>query len=256
MADYVILGFVPRSKVKNSRNRATRPGKYYHPWSQDEGRFVRENMHLMTDKEMAEHLGRTTKSVTGYRKRNGLLNDKIPRFKKGHTPWNKGRKGVYTGGMAGWFPKGNKPANTRRCGEISIRQDSSGRFYAYKKVADRDWRELHRLNWEAVNGPVPEGHILVAKDGNSLNTDPDNWEPITRAEHARRNHNPEKAMATMMDKGNHPSIHLTDAFVAATLAGGDTQLKQHLLRNRPDILQVARTNYLLKRKIREVESCP
>lgn len=49
------------------------------------------------------------------------------------------------------------------------------------------WRAVHLVEWEAVNGPIPEGHALKCLDGNRLNTAPSNWELIPRAVLARLN---------------------------------------------------------------------
>ena len=40
------------------------------------------------------------------------------------------------------------------------------------KIAQPDvWKPLHTHVWELANGPVPEGMIVAAKDGNVRNTD-------------------------------------------------------------------------------------
>lgn len=44
--------------------------------------------------------------------------------------------------------------------------------YILVKVAQPDvWKPLHTHVWELANGPVPEGMIVAAKDGNVRNTD-------------------------------------------------------------------------------------
>lgn len=44
--------------------------------------------------------------------------------------------------------------------------------YIMIKVAQPDvWKTLHTHVWELTNGPVPEGMIVAAKDGNVKNTD-------------------------------------------------------------------------------------
>ena len=53
------------------------------------------------------------------------------------------------------------------------------------------WKPVSRLVWEAANGPVPPGHLVVFRPGCST-TNPalitlDTVELITRSEHARRN---------------------------------------------------------------------
>jgi hypothetical protein len=50
----------------------------------------------------------------------------------------------------------------------------------------------HRLQWEAVHGPIPEGYHLRCK-GDSTDTSPANWVLVTKREHARLNQNPAKA---------------------------------------------------------------
>lgn len=39
----------------------------------------------------------------------------------------------------------------------------------------------HRHLWEQVNGPVPAGMCLKSIDGNRQNTDPSNWQLISRS---------------------------------------------------------------------------
>jgi hypothetical protein len=51
----------------------------------------------------------------------------------------------------------------------------------------REWKMLHVYMWEAVNGPVPDGHIVVFKDKNPLNCLIENLEMVTREEHMIRN---------------------------------------------------------------------
>ncbi|WP_333611908.1 HNH endonuclease [Brevundimonas bullata] len=43
------------------------------------------------------------------------------------------------------------------------------------------WRLVHLVEWEAVNGPIPEGQCLKSVDGDRSNTDPSNWQMIPRA---------------------------------------------------------------------------
>lgn len=109
-------------------------------------------------------------------------------FQKGLTPPNKGKKGHYApGSQKGWFKKGHprtghaitlyKPIGTER-----ITKDG----YLERKINDdlplqKRWRGVHRINFEAANGPVPDGHRLKCLDGDKLNVDPSNWEAIPYA---------------------------------------------------------------------------
>jgi|WetSurMetagenome_2_1015567.scaffolds.fasta_scaffold1032607_2 hypothetical protein len=44
---------------------------------------------------------------------------------------------------------------------------------------------VHRLIWEAVNGSIPDGHVIHHIDGNPLNNDIANLACMTNAEHVR-----------------------------------------------------------------------
>lgn len=126
-----------------------------------------------------------------------LKSGRTGQFKKGHIPFNKGINFITEGSKKTQFKKGHLPHNTKYNGAISIRKDKSGTSYKYIRINKAKWELLHRYNWEQQNGAIPEGCILVAKDGNQLNCDPSNWNLITRAEHAIRNCNREKARLSM-----------------------------------------------------------
>lgn len=130
-------------------------------------------------------------------------------FKPGQKTWNAGRKGWTAGGRSAEtrFKKGRKPEDNANYLPIgSIRTSKDG--YLERKVSDdlsiypaRRWVAVHRLVWEAANGPIPAGHIVVFKPGTAT-TDPeqitlDKLDCITRGENMRRNsfrtRNPELA---------------------------------------------------------------
>lgn len=71
-------------------------------------------------------------------------------------------------------------------GSIRIRKNNS-RYYQYKRVEAGRWKELHKLNWIAVNGPIPKDMVLVCKDDDTLNADAANWELLSYAENMARN---------------------------------------------------------------------
>lgn len=124
----------------------------------------------------------------------------LHRFKKGQTPPNKGKRLFEFMSEAGIaessktrFKKGNEPHNTKWDGAQRITKDG----YIEQRVSKGKYRLLHRVNWEAVNGCVPEGFCLISKDGDKTNCSPDNWELISRAENMKRNsyHNYPKELA-------------------------------------------------------------
>ena len=122
-------------------------------------------------------------------------------FKPGLVPWNKGKKGltgVQEACRATQFKKGQMSGaaqhNYQPIGTLRICADG----YLERKVTDdhpvpaRRWVAVHRLVWEAANGPIPAGHIVRFKAGMKT-TDleqitVDRLECITRADNARLNH--------------------------------------------------------------------
>lgn len=117
---------------------------------------------------------------------------KIGQFKSGHVPFTAGKKRTDYATPEGiakmqktQFKKGRKPHNTKDgTGHIVIRKDNkTNKPYKYVKLADGDWQLLHRVNYEKKNGPIPPGHVIRFKDGNTLNCeDVDNLMCITMAE--------------------------------------------------------------------------
>jgi hypothetical protein len=108
------------------------------------------------------------------------------RFRKGHKTWNAGMKGLKAKGRAieTQFRVGQMPHNHVPVGTIVMATDG----YLKIKVGEpKEWKWLHRKNWEDVHGPIPKGMALVFRDGNRENCAVDNLELITRQELARRN---------------------------------------------------------------------
>ncbi|NDV77299.1 HNH endonuclease signature motif containing protein [Burkholderia cenocepacia] len=132
-------------------------------------------------------------------------------FKPGHVTWNSGKKGVSgthpncqrtqfkKGEMSGAAQHNYVPIGTHR-----LSKDG----YLEQKVTDdpdlvpaRRWVGVHRLVWEAANGPIPSGHVVCFLPGRrSAELEKitlDALELVSRAELARRNHprsrNPELA---------------------------------------------------------------
>ena len=110
------------------------------------------------------------------------------RFKKGNTPFNKGKK-FNAGGRSvkTRLKVGHVPHNTVPVGQVVT--DSHG--YFKQKIANNgdqgDWRLLHHLVWEGAHGPAPAGHIIVFKDGDQQNVQLDNLACISRAENMQKN---------------------------------------------------------------------
>jgi len=217
-----------------------------------EDQYLRDNYLTIPAKTMSKYLGR---SESGARQRMKLLGLIIPaevtlkfqdnsRFKKGQIPANKGRKqSEYMTPEAiertrvTRFKKGDLPYNTKFDGAERISQDG----YLEIRITLGKYVHKHRHEWEKVNGQIPNGLILVCKTDNKLNSHPDNWELITRAENMNRNSGP---------------INLTDTMVATYLTKTpgrktDTELKKELLSNHPELINTKRTHLQLNRKLKE-----
>ena len=103
-------------------------------------------------------------------------------FKKGHSSWNKGMKGLQIGGEATRFKKGMKPHNWRPDG--SQRLDKDG--FTMIKINGK-YVLKHRYIYEQEHGKIPKGHCVAFKDGNKSNIRIDNLELITFQENMKRN---------------------------------------------------------------------
>jgi hypothetical protein len=134
--------------------------------------------------------GRQDVAVThlhALRKRKGWKTGRTGCFAKGEVPHNKGKPHPARGRSAETqFKKGARTGkaalNYKPVGYERICEDG----YLERKIHDdlpfkSRWRLVHVLNWEAANGPIPDGHCLKCLDGDKLNTDPSNWELIPRA---------------------------------------------------------------------------
>jgi hypothetical protein len=86
------------------------------------------------------------------------------RFAPGHTPWIKGRKGLLQSPETVFKP-GHRPHNQANVGAFRI-------FGGYLQIktgetgySPRDWISYHRHVWQLVHGPVPDGFVVVFRDG-------------------------------------------------------------------------------------------
>lgn len=133
------------------------------------------------------------------------VNSMATRFKPGRSSWNKGRKGYRApGSEKGHFPKGKMPHNWVPVGTYRINNPNKYgkkpgiRPYLELKVSDVQgpphlrWHPVHRLVWEAANGPVPEGFVAFFKPGcHTVKLEEitaDKVEVVSRKEHALRVH--------------------------------------------------------------------
>lgn len=120
-------------------------------------------------------------------KRIGAMTGRDCRFVKGQVSHNKGKKGFCPpGSEKGWFQPGTRNGRAAALHRPIGTERISRGGYLERKVNEelpfkRRWRAVHRIEWEALHGPLPDSHCLKCLDGNKLNTDPSNWEAIPRA---------------------------------------------------------------------------
>lgn len=126
--------------------------------------------------------------IKGYLAYHKLTTGRTGRFAPGHTPANKGKKGMYTpGSEKGWFTKGGVPPNWRPVG--SERIDNKDGYTLIKVAEPNVWKLKHKVIFENAYGPIPRGHVVIFADGNKQNITLDNLILISRAQLARLNQN-------------------------------------------------------------------
>lgn len=158
-------------------------------------------------KTLADKIGRSSDYVKGRLKRLNLV---IPREiieqrkldsrkKPGCIPKNKGLKQVdymspemIERTKATRFKKGQLPHNAIgfKDGDIVTRcyhKDRNAPPYKWIRIGKGKWEMYHVHLWKQYNGPVPDGHIIIFKDKNTMNVVIENLECITKAENMTRN---------------------------------------------------------------------
>lgn len=128
------------------------------------GRLSRDVVRMMNEKFGSEL---TVRQVQAWKKNHKTPSGYDTRWRAGQKSWIKGRK--FPGHTnAGCWEKGHIAFNNLPIGTIR-RHDK----YWVIKVRDgklnENWELLHRHIWEQENGPIPEGHRLIFRDGNRDN---------------------------------------------------------------------------------------
>lgn len=161
-----------------------------HSYTPEHKQFIKDNFKGLTRVQMTQlfnyHFSLDLKvtQITAFIKNHRLSNGLDGRFKSGQSSWNKGMKGLRTGGDAGFFKPGHKPHNYKPVGTERINSEG----YHDIKVADPNvWQTKHTILWESVNGEVPDGYVLLFGDGDKSNITLDNLLLVSRAQLARLN---------------------------------------------------------------------
>lgn len=149
--------------------------------------YLREITPGRTNKEITKmfnekfNLNISESALAQVRRRRGIKTGSDGKYKKGHEPWNKGKKG-FMGPNKTSFKKGHKPHNWVPIGSERITKDGYIEIKIQEGKFQKNWRGKHILVWEEHNGPVPEGHAVIFGDGNNRNFDIDNLILVSRAQ--------------------------------------------------------------------------
>lgn len=168
-------------------------------------------------------------------------------FKKGHQPWNQGTKGLMNiteKAKASMFKKGIRPVNSYDGNGVVVfrrskKSEAKSESYYYIKISDQKWEPLHRHIWEQKYRLIPNGMMLVFKDGNTRRCVIENLELITRAENMKRN----SGVANLPDS-------MVAYYLSVKSRKVDLALKEELLKH-PKLLDIKRNEFKLKRLIKE-----
>ena len=175
--------------------------KYQTRYPQGVYEFVRDNSWGVSSKEMAEMVNEkfgtsfTQTMMKQFRQRHQIKSGVTGWYQKGHPPGTKGKTieeickhdpEKLARVRSTQFKKGDRPINEMPIGTVVT--NSQG-YLIRKKLWDR-WEFMHRAVWEEHNGPVPDGMIVMFKDGNKQNCDIGNLMLVSRGE-----------IATMTKKG-------------------------------------------------------
>ncbi|PLR84641.1 HNH endonuclease [Bacillus canaveralius] len=158
--------------------------------------FIERNVAGIGNKELTErfnaHFGLElgVNQIKAFKHNHRFSSGLDGRFDKNHSPWNKGKKGVVTGGVETQFKKGQRPLNYKPVGSERIDRDG----YVLIKVSDEGawherWMHKHKVIWEREHGPIPPGHVVLFADGNTQNLTSENLILITKAQLVRLNQN-------------------------------------------------------------------
>lgn len=159
-------------------------------------KFIKSGYRKWNPEELAIRLNKKFgTNFTAQQVRSRVHNQRIQsgrdcRFKKGHTPANKGIKGIFIPN-SGQFRKGHFPNNVKPLGHERI--DSDG--YVWVKVAEPNpytgamtrYKQKSQIVWEAAHGKVTMGHNLVYLDGDKRNCSLQNLALVSDAELVRMN---------------------------------------------------------------------
>lgn len=150
-------------------------------WTEEQLRYIKKiangTPRKIIHKKVNERFGLNLSfhQVVGFMKRNGIRNNMDKKFKKGQKSWNKGMKGLNTGGEKGWFKKGATPHNKADIGDEIVTKEGYTRIKVKNEgTYPERFEAKHRLVWQEHHGEIPEGHVVIFADRDVTNFDIDN----------------------------------------------------------------------------------
>lgn len=200
-------------------------------FSQEQEKFIRANVEGLSNKELAElindkfNLEIKTNQMKIWKANHKVKSGLTGRFENGQKSWNKGMKGLNTGGEKGWFVKGQEPINYRPVGSERITKDG----YITTKIKDDGkrnemWKLKHIVLWEKHNGKLPSKHAIVFLNSDRKDVRIENLGLITRAELARMNKNDLFSTDPEITKTSINLVRLNQKVSGLELYGGDEEV--------------------------------
>ena len=165
-----------------------------HFYTNQEIQFIKDNVCGISLKELTERFNNrfntnvSQSSIANIKFKYGLKSGyNSGCFNKNHVPANKGKKmpkNLYEKVKATMFKPGDKPKNTKPIG--SVRKGADGywvkKYHDNKIPGSKNWELMHRHIWEEANGSIPDGCVIIFKDGNKDHIELDNLMIVTKQE--------------------------------------------------------------------------
>lgn len=192
-----------------------------HTWTEEQKKFIFKINKGRTLNEVTEminaefNLNLGENQIKSFRSNNKLVSGLTGQFKKGQESFNKGLKWEefmseegQRRSLATCYKKGSVPLNKKpigyerkdkRDGHTLIKVSNKGKWH-------ERWKHKHRIVYEEAHGVIPEGHRIMAMDGNLSNINLENLKMITDAEAA--------VMAKMSLFSDDPELNETGNLIA------------------------------------------
>lgn len=188
-----VHAWATRHGVRSGRNDRERISKY----SAELRTFIEENYKGRSNKELcqmiADRFGPVISqgNLRAYKKNHRLKSGLSGRFQKGHEAENKGKtwaefmpEEAQQRIRKNLFKKGIVPHNTDPVGTVVMTTDG----YLKRKIREPNiWEFVHRAEYIRHHGPIPDGMVVIFKDGNHENCDISNLALISKAENVQMN---------------------------------------------------------------------